>query len=234
MLDCSRTMRRTTGKNSKLEHSEVLTIHLTKILQSYRHQVGFIAFDEYKIIKNINPTKNYKIIFEELTNLPNIIKTNSYKIKKPIQKIDIKEEDPKDNQRFLSTVYPFLIRNKRKIKYKIQASGIYEAIKTILINGKAKHLIIITDFETNIESLYTSINLAYSKKYKIWILTYFTPYYNLDIDNITTEEIEKIYKLQTAREKIFIKIKKKNIDIVELLPQMEGIKIIEEIRGKQK
>ena len=34
LVDCSRTMRRTTGPQSKLEHATILALHLTKILQS--------------------------------------------------------------------------------------------------------------------------------------------------------------------------------------------------------
>ena len=180
LLDCSRNMRRTCGENSKLEHSTVLAIHLTKILQSIRHPVGLLAYDEFKVVNNISPTCSYQKIFKELTNLPSIIRVNNYKIKKPIENLEIKKENPTENQRFLSTVYPFLTRGKRKIKYRLQASGIYEAIRTLLISGKGKHLIIITDMETNVESLYSSINLAHSKKYKIWLLTFFSPYYNID------------------------------------------------------
>lgn len=232
LLDCSRSMRRTYGKNSKLEHSTVLAIHLTNILQSIRHPVGLLAYDEFKVVNNISPTRSYQRIFEELANLPSIIKINGYKTKKPIETLEFKKEDPKENQRFLSTVYPFLARGKRTIKYRLQASGIYEAIRALLVSGKGKHLIIITDMETNVESLYSSINLAHSKKYKIWLLTFFSPYYNLDAEELTVDEIEELYKLQTSREKMLIKIKKKNIDVVELSPLMEGVKIIEEIRRK--
>ncbi len=232
LLDCSRNMRRTCGENSKLEHSTVLAIHLTKILQSIRHPVGLLAYDEFKVVNNISPTCSYQKIFEELANLPSIIKVNSYKTKKPIETLEFKKENPTENQRFLSTVYPFLTRGKRTIKYRLQASGIYEAIRTLLVSGKGKHLIIITDMETNVESLYSSINLAHSKKYKIWLLTFFSPYYNVDTEELTVDEIEDIYDLQTSREKMLIKIKKKNIDVVELLPLMEGVKIIEEIRRK--
>jgi len=232
LLDCSRNMRRTCGENSKLEHSTVIAIHLTNILQSIRHPVGLLAYDEFKVVNNISPTCSYQKIFEELANLPNIIKVNSYKTKKPIETLEFKKENPTENQRFLSTVYPFLTRGKRTIKYRLQASGIYEAIRTLLVSGKGKHLIIITDMETNVESLYSSINLAHSKKYKIWLLTFFSPYYNVDTEALTVDEIEDIYDLQTSREKMLIKIKKKNIDVVELLPLMEGVKIIEEIRRK--
>ena len=232
LLDCSRSMRRTAGEKSKIDHATTLAVHLTKILQSIRHPVGLIAFDEFKTIKNVTPTNNYQKIFEELTDLPAQIKSSGYKIKKPTEILDVKKENPTENQRFIATVFPFLAKGKRTVRHPLQTSGIYEAIRLLLMTSKNRHLIIITDMENNIQSLYNSINLAHSRRYKIWLLTSFSPYYNLDKKQLTPEQLEDMYKLHNAREKALMKLRKRNIEIVELTPTMEGRRIIEKIRRK--
>ncbi|MCJ7698568.1 MAG: hypothetical protein MUO73_09610, partial [Thermoplasmata archaeon] len=108
----------------------------------------------------------------------------------------------------------------------------YEAIRILLTNNKSKLLIILTDLETNLQSLYNSISLAHARKYNIWLLTSFSPYYNLDIQQLALEQLEDIYTSHTEREKTLIKLKKLNIEVVELTPSMEGAIAIEKIRGK--
>jgi uncharacterized protein (DUF58 family) len=230
LLDCSKNMRRTTGKNSKLEHATVLAIHLTKILQSLHHTVGLITYDENKTLQNIEPTMRYTTIFETLATIPTPLPTQGYTPPTTTDASEIKQENPKENQRFLTTVYPFLARGKRTITHPTQASGIYEATRILFRDTNSKHLIIITDLETNLQALYRSILRAHAKKYPIWLLTFFSPTYNLDTTHLTPEELEHLYTLQESREKILHKLKKNNIEIVNITPSTEGGKIIEEIR----
>ena len=231
LLDCSSSMRRTVKKRSKIDHATNLAVHLTRILQSLRHHVGLIAFDEYKIIKNITPTDNYHTVFESLTDLPGQIKTTGYQTIKPFQITEVKD-NPIEHQRFISTVFPFLARGKRTVKHSSQATGIFESIRLLLMDNKNKHIVIITDLETNIQSLYRSIILAHARKYKIWLLTSFSPFYNLNKKQLNTEQLENIYKLYTSNENMLRKLRKMNIEIVELTPSMEGGKIIEKIRRR--
>ena len=234
LLDCSYSMRRSTGKKSKIDHATNIAVHLTKILQSIRHPIGLIAYDEYKIIKNIQPTDNYNNIFENLTDLPGIITTQGYKTKKTIESSQSKTETSVKEQRFISTVFPFLAKGKRNVKNPLQASGIYESVRILMMDNQTKHIIIITDMETNIQSLYRAITLAHDKRYIVWLLTSFSPYFNIDKKDLTAEKLEDLYSFYTNRENILNKLRKKNIEIVELTPSMEGVKVIEQIRGKRK
>jgi len=232
LLDCSRSMRRTTGTKSKIDHAANIAVHLTKVFQSVHQPVGLVAYDEFKTIKNIAPTNMYHTIFEELTDLPGQIQTSDYEIKNSTETIETKKDNPVENQRFLSTVFPFLAKGKRQINHPSQASGIYEAIRILFMNNKSKLLIILTDLETNLQSLYSSISLAHARKYNIWLLTSFSPYYNLDTQQLVPEQLENIYTSHTERDKTLIKLKKLNIEVVELTPSMEGAIAIEKIRGK--
>jgi len=233
LLDCSRSMRRTTGKTAKIDHATKLALHLTKILQSIRHPVGLIAYNEFKTLKTVPPSNQYQRIFEELTDLPDQIKTTRYVPQKTEESFYFTKENPMENQRFIATVFPFLAGGKRTIKHPSQSSGIYEAIRSLLMQGKTRHLIVLTDMETNMQSLYNSINLAHARKHKIWLLTPFSPYYDLEKKQVTPEQLEDLYKLHHAREKTLVKLRNMNIEIVELSPTMEGGKIIEKIRRKE-
>ena len=232
MLDCSRSMRRTTGGKSKIDQATNVAIHLTKILQSIRHPVGLIAFDEFKTLRSIEPVNTYNQIFEALTDLPGHIQTTGYTPQQTIEPASIPNDKSKSNQQFLSTIFPFLAQGKRRIYHPAQASGIYEALRPLLLHQRTRHLIIITDMETNLKALYNSLQLAHAKKYKIWLLTSFSPYYHLDKHHLTKDELAHIYKLHAAREKALLNLRKMNIDIVELTPSTEGGRIIEKIRRK--
>lgn len=233
LLDCSRSMRRTSGKSSKVEHATTLAIHLSKILQSLRHPVGLVAYDEFKTLTTIEPTNNYTKFFEALTSIPEQIHTKEYSLEASLETEENTVHNREEHQQFLSTVFPFLAKGKRTINHPAQASGIYEAVHHLLLNKTTKkHLIVITDLETDLTSLYQTMHLAHSKHFIIWLLTSFTPSYHLDKTRLTTEQLEKLYELHTVREKHILKLKKMNIDIVELTPQMDGRNIIEHVRGK--
>jgi uncharacterized protein (DUF58 family) len=234
LLDCSRSMRRTKGTHSKLEHATVLSLQLTKILQSLRHTVGLIAYDEFKTLLTIEQSYRYTRIYEELARLPGAIPTSEYVLKDIPQSLVEHPDDIRDRQRFVSTVFPFLTRGRRTIQSPTQATGIYEAIRLLLRDSNSKHLVILTDMETNLNSLYASLRLAHARKYTIWMLLFFTPAYSLDQQHLTAEELEQLYIIQRSREKIILKLKKQHIELIDVSPRVEGGTVIETIRRKKR
>jgi uncharacterized protein (DUF58 family) len=233
LIDCSRTMRRTTTQKSKLEHATVLALHLTKILQSLRHNVKLIAYDEYKVITNNPTTLHYSPIYHALTELPTLIHTSIPS--PPTTSLQKKNVDfPMEHQQFLQTIFPFLAKGKRNIQHPTQATGIYEALRILLQDNKTKHLIILSDIETNQQALYSSLNLAHARKYRLWLLLFFSPYYSTSESQLTAEELETLYSQKQAREQLIIQLKRKHIDIVELTPKTEGGKVIRTIRRTTK
>jgi len=235
LLDCSRNMRRTIGKCSKIEHAMIIGIHLTNILQSMHHQVGLIAYDEFKILTNISPSWSYKQIFNELSNLPSIIKTETYSPSNSNNIDNFSIQESEENQKFLTLLHPYLVGGSvnGRIKHRFQTTGIYESIKTVLHGSKSKHLVIITDLETNRNALYAAISLANSQHNKIWLLTLFTPFYQINTAQLNIETLENIYVSQLSHEKMILNLKKKQIEIVELSPEIEGKMIINTLRRKR-
>ena len=236
LLECTRSMRRTTGDHSKLEHAMAVGIQLTHMLQSMHHKVGFVAYDEHKIISQINPSFDYHQIYKELSRLPTTIVVPSYAPPAmPDSDTDTKTvtlEEPLENRQFLSTISPFLSGGKRQIKHHLQATGIYQAMASFLNGAKQKHLVIITDLETNRNSLYAALNIAHAQHNKIWLLALFTPYYRFDSERLSTEMLEGLYEFQMSREKLIRKLQKRNIEIVELTPTIQAPHIMETIRRK--
>jgi len=237
LLDCTRSMRRTSGKHAKIEHAIVVGIQLTHLLQSMHHQVGFIAYDEHKIISHITSSFDYQRIYRELATLPTIILTDSYT---PNNKRDSQEspaltleDDTSDQQQFLSLIAPFISGTSVHIMHPLQTSGIYQAIKTITYTNKQKHIIILTDLETNRDSYDDALRFAHAAYHKIWLLTFSTPYYHLDSKDISTDLIEKIYTFEISQEQLRKKLIKKNIEIVEITPQIQAPHIMEYLRRKK-
>ncbi len=229
LIDCSRTMRRSSTKHSKLEHATILALHLTKILQSLRHNVSLIAYDEHKVITSINPTHHYTPIYHALTDLPTSIPTTNT-TPSTVPELPQNSKEAPEQQTFLQTIFPFLAKGNRTIRHPTQATGIYEALRILLLDNKTKHVIILTDMETTQQALYSCLNLAHARKYRLWLLLFFTPYYNTLETQLTIEQLEHIYMLKKRREEFIIKLKRQHIDIVELTPQTEGGRILETIR----
>jgi len=237
LLDCTRSMRRTTGKHAKIEHAMVVGIQLTHMLQSMHHQVGFIAYDEHKIISQIPPSFDYQQIYRELTTLPTVILTDTYtpnnRIINPDFPTSILDENTADQQHFLSLIAPFISGTSIHIKHPLQTSGIYQAIKTITLTNKQKHIIILTDLETNRDAYDEALHLAHADYHKIWLLSFSTPYYHLNDQKISTDLIEQIYNFEISQEQLRNKLLKKNIEILEITPKIQAPHIMEHLRRKK-
>ncbi|MBU0497212.1 MAG: DUF58 domain-containing protein [Candidatus Thermoplasmatota archaeon] len=229
LVDCSRTMRRSSTEHSKLEHATVLALHLTKILQALRHNVSLISYDEHKVLTSIKPTHHYTPIYHALTDLPSIIPSPNTIPFTTTEPLLLSREAP-EQQTFLQTIFPFLAKGNRTIRHPTQATGIYEALRILLLDNKTKHVIILTDMETTQQALYNCLNLAHARKYRLWLLLFFTPYYNTSETQLTAEQLEHLYILKKRRDEFIIKLKRQHIDIVELAPQTEGGKILETIK----
>ena len=228
LLDCSTTMRRSKGEHSKIDHASNLVLHLTKMLQSQRHPVSLLAFDEHKLVSTIPPTYDYHPIFTMLTDLPQHL--HGTKTTGP-QDIPVKTTGfPKEHQQFLQTIFPFLAKGKRTIHHPTQASGIYEAARRLIKDSKPRHVVILSDLETNLPALFTALSLFHTKHQNTWLLTPFTPLYDTEQNDLTNQDIEHLYTLQLQREQLLLKLKKLDVDIVDLTPTMQGIHVMETIR----
>ncbi|MFX0207913.1 MAG: DUF58 domain-containing protein, partial [Candidatus Hodarchaeota archaeon] len=230
LLDCCKSMRKTTGGKSKIDHGIQLSIQLTKMLSAWEHPIGLIAFDEHKVLSNVPPSSSHEQfdrIFKTLLYIPNRIFVNEYSTGLPTEPSTPNTEP---EERFIGAIAPFLTKVKRRYTKITQMTGIYETIKTLTSTTEtSKFLLLITDLETNLYSLYEALKLAKKYKHKIVLITPFTYWYDSHPADLSPDLLETIYRGYTKKQKIIKKLRGFGIKVIEITPQDVGRKIIREL-----
>jgi uncharacterized protein (DUF58 family) len=230
LLDCSKSMRKTTGKKSKMDHSIKLSFQLIKIFQGWEHPIGLIAFDEYKILFNITSSTNkmqIERIYKQLRNIPENIFVNEYDDLIFKEHLNLKNDR---EEHFIGVVGPFLTKQKTIYSSATKATGIYEAIRTIITSvAKKQFLLLISDLESNTSPLYDALKLIKKYKHKIVIITPFTHLYDYHPKEIPPTLLEEVYRSYTQKQKIIKKFRSLNIEVIEITPPYQGRRIIQEL-----
>jgi len=230
LLDCSKSMRKTTGEKSKMEHGIQLSLQLTKILMTTEHPTGLVAFDEHKVLSDIFPSTShdqFEKIFNALLFIPNQIMVSEYDTISPIEPLPPKTEPDK---RFIGILAPFFTRKKRKYTSVTQATGIYEAVRTLISAKKRSELLLlITDLETNLGSLHEAINLAKKHGNKMVVISPFTYWYDTYPEEVSPEILEKIYQSYTEKQKIIFQLRGAGVKVIEISPKDVAPKVIKEM-----
>lgn len=233
MVDISRSMRRRLGKQAKMDHAIGIVMQLTHILQNMHHPVGMVAFDEHRVLERVSPSFDYQHIFNCCSTLPSSVSVSSYHPQKPKESSQIMTEEPIEHQRFLSTLSPFLTGINYQVKNRLHTTGIYQAIAPLLSRVKPVHLIIISDLETQTDALYSTMSLAHARHHSQWLLTLFSPLYDEQMKKeLTVSHLEDLYKLSYARDRLLHNLQKKQVEIVNLHPSMQGMQVIKTIQRR--
>lgn len=234
-LDVSQSMRKSNGTYTKLDHALSLVIQLAAMLQKQHHNVGFVAYDEYKVLTRLQPSREYQHLYKACATLPSSKTTSSYYPLFSTNPPIAPSKETAEHTLFLKTISPYISKIKKQIHHRIQTTGIYQAVTPYITSTKKSHFIYITDMETNQDSLYSMITRAQLKHHKQWVLTIFTPWYDTNnIQNNTVEHIEHIYTIQQNREKLLNNLRKKHIKIIDLTPEKQAMQIMKTIRRDKK
>jgi uncharacterized protein (DUF58 family) len=234
-LDVSQSMKRSLGKYTKLDHAIAIVVQLAAMLQRQHHSVGFVAFDEYKVITHISASFDYQGIFNACANLPSSKNVKTYYPFFADGKLQTSIEETEVDKQFLNTISPFISQTKKQVKNRLQTTGIYQAVTPFLKTNKKSHFVYITDLETNHDFLYSMVTRCHLQHHKQWLITLFTPWYDTDNNHKNkVEHIEKIYQVQEARNHLLSKIRKKNIEILDLTPEKQASHIMQSVRRKKK
>lgn len=230
LLDCSKSMRITTGDKSKIDHGIRLSLQLTKMLQASNYPVGLVAFDEHKVLSDISAStrhEQFDRIFNTLLYIPNRIFVDEYGTNPPIEPLPPKTEPGK---RYIGMIAPFLTRKKRKYTSITQVTGIYEAIRALISTTERNQLLLlITDLETNLQSLHETLKLAKKYGHKVVLITPFTYWYDSYQDRIAPELLETIYQSYTEKQKVIGKLRGLGVKVIEIKPIDVGLKVIREM-----
>ncbi|MFX0206842.1 MAG: DUF58 domain-containing protein [Candidatus Hodarchaeota archaeon] len=231
LLDCSKSMRKTTGDKSKMNHSIQLSLQLTKMLTTSEHPTGLITFDEHKVLSDIIPSRGrdqFERIFNTLLYIPNQIIVNKYDAISPMEPLLPKTEPQK---RFIGMLAPFYTRKKRRYTTITQKTGIYEAIRTLISTSqRSQLLLLITDIETNLYSLQEALKLARKYGHKIILITPFTYWYDSYPTELAPDLLETIYQSYIEKQKIIRELRRGlGVKVIEITPQDVGPKVIREL-----
>lgn len=225
-FDCSRSMRRSSGGTSQIEHAVTFILQLAKILTVAHHRVGLLAFNEYRVIKRLSPTLHYARLFYLISQIPDQIASGEYQAatqEAPLKAVE-RPEAP-EARAFLSTVFPFLVGHKRRINKAVQASGVYEAVRRASVEKSTGHAVVVTDMETNPHAVYQSLRLL-ARRHQVWLLTPSTPLYHLSGEVVSAERIEKAYTQYRQKRRMLGNIKKMGIKVLSLEPWTAGMDVL--------
>lgn len=234
-LDVSQRMRRSLGSYTKLDHAIAIVIQLATLLQKQHHSVGFVAYDEYKVITRLAPSFDYQQIFNASASLP------SSKIVKSYYPFFSNETpmkpslDAKTDTQFLNMISSFISLEKKQVKSRLQTTGIYQALNPYITKTKKNHFVFITDLETNLDSFRHMLSQAHLLHHTQWVLTLFTPWYDEQKNQENPiDHVEQLYQIQHARELFLLNLQKKQIEILDLTPEKQGVHIMQTFRRKKK
>ena len=144
-----------------------------------------------------------------------------------MESIPLKTESEKQ---FVNIIAPFHIKRKKEHTKITQATGIYDAMWTLISTTKVNQfLLLITDLETNFPSLYQALKLVRKYRHRIVIITPFTHWYDSHSLELYPGRLETIYRSYTEKLKIIKKLRGLGIKVIEITPQDGGRKVIKEI-----
>lgn len=230
LLDCSKSMRKTTSDKSKIDHSVQLSLQLAKMLQAGNHPLGLVAFDEHKVLNNIRISTRhdqFDRIFNTLLYIPNRIFVNEYDT---ISRTEPLPPNTEPGKRFVSMIAPYLTRKKRRYTSITQTTGIYDAVITLISTTKRNQLLfLITDLETNLQSLHETLKLAKKYDHKVILITPFTYWYDSYPEELAPEILEMIYKSYTEKQKNIGELRGLGIKVIEIKPKDIGLGLIREM-----
>jgi uncharacterized protein (DUF58 family) len=191
MLDCSRSMRKTVFNSSKLDYGTNSAIQLLKVLQSRGHPIGLLTFDENKVINHTLPDvkmAQYNLLLEMLKELPETLKEEVYASKGPKRYKLGKGRKLKEKERiFLRKVSPFVSQQSVDGEEADRFKGVYLGVQRILrTTHRGSLLILISDLETDIDTVHSALKLARVKRNKVYVIAPYSPWFGLKKKEISS------------------------------------------------
>jgi uncharacterized protein (DUF58 family) len=223
LLDISHSMRRAYGEQTKLHHGIILSMQLSRILLSHENSVGFVACEEYALSSFVRAGKEkrqYNHILEALSSLPALLPASA-------MPSDLSYEAPNDEQSasFLSSVIPFLSGVKRRVSSTISSSGIFETIRSISAEEGDVHLVVISDVESNVTQLLSSLRFARRNNHTVTLIAPYTPWYAVDLSELDVDEAERWYTAYLTRTRRLRTLSRTGVNVIEETPE-DTIEII--------
>jgi len=223
VLDISHSMRRAYGDQTKLHHGIILSMQLARLLLSHENSVGFVACEEYSVTSFVRSGKTkhqYNDILAALSSLPSLLPAS-------VSAPHLAQEAPNDEKSvsFLSSIVPFISGVRRRVSSTLSSSGIFETIRTISAEEGSSHIIVISDVESNVSQLLSSLRYARRNNHVITLIAPYTPWYAVDLSELDIDEAESWYASYLTRKRRLRSLSRTGVNVIEETPE-DTIEII--------
>jgi len=227
MVDCGRSMRLTTDGDSKLDHAVKLSIQLARILLKGYHPTGVTAFDELGPVTEVKPdvTKGqYDKLLRALLNVPEEIRTE--RKTQPRMQATANEEG---GEKLVQVVSSYISGTHKMPRS--PGVGAESVVKNAIAKGgRGKMFIIISDLESNQESVERAAKLARAHGHRVILASPESTWYGTRRRSLTVDEVEKMYESYMAKAKILGRLSRLGVTVLELGPKDEATSVSSHIR----
>jgi len=226
-------MRTARGPASKLDYGIQSAQELLKVLQSRNHPIGFIPYSEQRVLLSLAPLGTmgqYDRVLTALNSLPQNLKEEdkrtpgSYKVRGGKA---LKESE----KEFLGKVGPFVSRDLGLGGTVESRQGPYLAVqKALKASSRGMLIMLLSDLETDVNSVYSAVSLARAKKNKVFVLSLYSPWFSLEKADISPDILEQMYEEFTAKESAHGMLKKLGADVLSIGPKSSSPQILKGLR----
>ena len=201
VLDCSRSMRQTTGRIGKLDHGVDLSIQLSKVLLSGFHAVGASLVDEVSVLADVPPSlsrSQFDKIVLALKQAPSTVKMSAE------ESARMKPAEPPANQ------------NSKQMGLAAEAEALTDAVRALgshtptvargvgiegvvkatmgRARGQKMLFIVITDMVSSKDAVLTAAGICRRSSNRMIVLQTYDDWYREKGQKIGVEEAESLYE----------------------------------------
>lgn len=223
MLDASRTMRYRGPRISMLDHgAEVLSVFLGSASKQGVN-TGFVAFDEYRILQMVRPTKDLKLprlASLAIAALPDPIEIPQSGLARRRRNGD--DHAPSGSgaepSAFERAVAPFLGgRYAKRIPH-----GMSRAMHAMAPPETPSTVVVFSDLVHASDRAVAALLRARRHQHNVVVVAPFWPWYHLRPDEVDTETLEAVYDAWDRRARRMRKLETAGIAILDTAPGVSG------------
>ncbi len=227
-LDCTRSMRRTEGGASKIDHAVDLSMQLANVLISSYHPTGAAIYDETSII-DITPPGLGRGKFEDIVRIlrkapPSFESNGGQEEHAPSKQEEKSPTPPPQDSEFLSAI--------AGIRGKEMDLGVESAARRLInrSRGQEQLFIIISDLGSSRDAILTTAKLCQRKKHRLLIIHTHDDWYRKPSEVLDAAQIEKLYENLTGNMRIEAGLRGMGASYLRVGPADTSSRIVRNIR----
>jgi uncharacterized protein (DUF58 family) len=225
MVDCGRSMRVASDGGSKLDHAIRLSIQLSRVLLSGYHPTGMVAFDELGVVSELKPDVvrgQYDKLLRALLQVPDEIRSGQ--VAQPFGPVAA----PEGGDTLVKVVSSFVGAKDGRPRGVVGAEGVVR--EAITKGGKGQMFLIISDLESNGESVARAAALAKAHGHRAILASPVSSWYGADRKGLTIESLEGAYQGYMGKLHTLARLRRMGVIVIELGPKDEAASVARHVR----